>query len=239
MGANKLELKLIKKEQIAEDTYNFYFQKDGRFKFVPGQYLKLSLTIEGADDRGTSRYFTISSSPTDKELIITTRIIESSFKRKLNDLNAGDVIKAFGPIGYFNIDLNNGKKKVFLSGGMGITPFRSILRYVDNKRIKVSAILIAFFSIEKNSVFLNELKDISDRNSGIEIKPIFTKEDKKYSMIDKSAGFRDLIKNNVHNWNLSEFYIVGPENFEFEIKNVVLRMGIKEDNIFTENFPGY
>ncbi len=239
--AQKFELEFIKKEKVSNDTYSFYFSRKGlRFNFLPGQYLKIFLDIENSDDRGTSRYFTISSSPTEKDfLTITTRVIKSSFKLKLNNLNPGDKIKAFGPIGYFDFDAKSTKEQIFLAGGIGMTPAYSILKFVHSKKAKTKILLIVSFSKLSEIIFFKELKEIESRNQNIKIIYTLTKEDKKIEGFEKGHISENLIKKHSLNFKNAKYFLVGSESFEFKMFDLITKMGIKEENIFKENFPGY
>src|SRR6185295_6223692 len=110
-------LSFIKKEKIALDTYSFYLDRASQgFDFQAGEYIRMTLSIENPDERGSSRYFTIASSPLDKDFItITTRVIKSSFKKELLNLKPGQKVKIFGPLGNFIVDWSKEKKLVFLA----------------------------------------------------------------------------------------------------------------------------
>ena len=103
----KVKTKLVhvtfsKKEQIGNDVFVFYFLRPEDFDFLSGQYIQVTLPHLKTDERGSSRYFTISSSPTEKDyLMITSRKGISSFKKALFDLKEGAQVQFFGPIGTF------------------------------------------------------------------------------------------------------------------------------------------
>lgn len=237
--ARKFETIFLKKEKINKETFSFYFStKDLKFNFNPGQYIKMYLDIPNSDSRGTSRYFTISSSPLEKEFIaITTRIIKSSFKLKLVSLKPGETVSFFGPLGYFNFDTQDKNQQVFLAGGIGVTPFHSILKYVTERKIKSKIILIASFSNKKDIVFYDELKNIENKNKNIKI--IYTLSKKTDDYFEHGRIDDVLIKKYLNDYKDAKYFAVGSESFEFSIFNTLLGMGIKEENIFKENFPGY
>ncbi|MBI4097773.1 MAG: FAD-dependent oxidoreductase [Candidatus Levybacteria bacterium] len=239
--AVKLQLQFLKKEKKAKDTYSFYFVRaQNNFDFKPGQYLRINLDIGNPDERGSSRYFTISSSPTDQEfLTITTRIIRSSFKLKLNSLKSGDMVRAFGPLGYFNLDIKSRRPKIFLAGGMGVTPYHSIIRYLDKKKISVEVTLIASFSIKKEAVFYDELKKIESQNPAVRVIYTLTKDNNLYPKFVNGRIDEKMIKKYVQDYKRGDFFIVGPQTFETAMLELVKGIGISEENIFTENFPGY
>lgn len=241
--AQKFELTFIKKEKISLDTYSFYFdRKNLNFNFLPGQYIKIFLDIEKPDDRGTSRYFTISSSPSEKEfLAITTRIVKSSFKLKLNSLAPGEKIRAFGPIGYFDfdIDIKSPNEQIFLAGGIGMTPAHSILKLVDHKKAKIKILLIVSFQKLSDIIFFEELKEIESRNKNIKIIYTLTKESRKIENFEIGHINEKIIRKYSPDFKKAKYFIIGSESFELNIFELLRKMNINEENIFKENFPGY
>ena len=238
--ANKFELRFHHKEQLIKDTYTFYFEKPKGFNFIPGQYLKIYLEIENPDERGSSRYFTISSSPTDKDFItITTRVIKSSFKIKLASLNPGEKGIAFGPLGYFDFDPKTNKQNIFIAGGIGLTPYHSILKFIDYNKVKTNIILFAAYPFKENVIFYDELKEIEKRNSTIKVVYTLTKENKLYPGYEKGRVDENMIKKYVHNFLDSNFFIVGPPVMVESMFNMVIKLGISEKKIFKEDFSGY
>ncbi len=239
--ANKFDLTFLKKEEIAKGIYSFYFnRKDITFNFNSGQYLSINLDIKNPDERGSSRYFTISSSPTDKDfLTITTKIVKSSFKLKLNKLNPGEKIRAFGPIGYFDFDPKSKKQNIFISGGMGITPFHSTLRFIENKKIKSNITLLASFASLDEAIFFDELKDIEKRNKLIKIVYTLTKEKNPSINFEKGRIDELMIKKYIKKYKTAKYFIVGPLTMVDSMFELIKSFGISEENIFKEDFPGY
>lgn len=96
-------LPFLKREKLTKDIFGFYFDTgQTEFAFLSGQYVQMTLGHEGTDERGSSRYFTIASSPTEKRhMMITTRVGKSSFKKALFHLRQGDIVTFFGPLGTF------------------------------------------------------------------------------------------------------------------------------------------
>ncbi len=236
-SANKFELPFIKKERIANNTFTFHFERKGRFSFIPGQYFRISLPIEKPDHRGSSRYFTISSPNTNKkEIQITTNILKSSFKKKLHSLKKGDKVSFYGPLGFFTFNANN-KPKIFLAGGIGITPYHSILTSLDYKKFKAKILLIASFYTYKDVIFYEELKKIEKENKNIRIVYTLSREIKKG--FEKGRINKELIKKYAPKYLKSEFFIVGSLAFEDEMFALVKKMNVSEEKIFKENFTGY
>jgi ferredoxin-NADP reductase len=236
--AKKIEPVFEKKIKLSKDTYEFYFRRPSGLSFKAGQYLKWNLSIKNPDNRGSSRYFTISSSPKNKDFItITTRVIKSSFKKKLLRLKKGDKARAFGPLGYFNFSIDSKKNKIFLAGGIGLTPYHSILTTIkDNKRIPYIFFFVSFPKKEE-VIYFDLFKEIEKRNSKIKIIYTLTKEN--VPGFESGRINKQLIKKYVPQYKKLEFYVVGSEAMEEGMLEMLKEMRIPKKNIFSENFPGY
>lgn len=239
--AKNLELVFVKKKKESKDTYSFFFdRKKIDFNFKYGQYVKIFLDIKDPDIRGSSRFITLSSSPSDKKyLIFTTKIIKSSFKKALFKLKTGDRVQAFGPVGYFDFDIDSKYPSVFISGGIGITPFLSNLRYLDENKIEKEISLFCSYSKYENILFEDELKRIEIRNAKINVIFTVTKEKKRRNNYNNSRIDQKMISTNVPNYKNSNFFIVGSEKMVDSMYEKIIAMGINKKRIFIENFPGY
>src|SRR3989344_263888 len=151
--------KFIRREQLTEDVYSHNFEKPVGFEFAPGQYNRWRIEMENPDERGTSRPFTVAVSPLNNYLVITTKKGITSFKRKLFELKEGEQINFFGPLGTFVLDEQDLRPKVFLAGGIGITPYYSMLTYAFEKKLTNIIILLASFST--NEEIIKKYSDVS------------------------------------------------------------------------------
>lgn len=238
MAAQKYELEYLFKKQLSQEAFEFYFKRPKGFEFEPGQYLKYSLETTGVDERGSSRYFTISSSPLDKNHItLTTRIIRSSFKIALSKMKPGDKITAFGPLGYFTFDLKNSRDKILLAGGIGVNPYHSILQTIREDKDLPHITLFNSWSTSKEAVYFNELKEIERMND--KIKVVYTLTREKAEGFDHGRISKELIEKYKPDYKKCEFFIVGSEEVELALMDLVSSMGVSLENIFSENFPGY
>ncbi len=230
--------KLIEKTQLTIDAYSFKFERPIGFDFSPGQYLKMMLDVKDPDDRGNSRFFSICSSPTEaNHLMITTRIIQSSFKKTLVNLKLGTEVTLRGPHGSFVLDEDE-RPKVFLTGGIGITPFRSMFIYAHDKDLSAKIRLIASFTTSKEIVFLDELKSSVGEN--LAFIPTVTHLDESPGWVgEKGRIDAEMVKRHVENVNDSVYYIAGPGVMVEAMVDLVKSMGVIPKNIKSENFPGY
>lgn len=222
-------LNFVKKEKISKDVFAFYFsRKSTNLNFLAGQYIHMYLPVINEKGRGNSRMFTVASSPLEKDYIfIATKKGKSIFKKSLFKLIPKTPVKFYGPSGGLVLDELNKPSYVFLALGIGITPMRSIIKYVSQKNLKISATLIASFSKKEDFSFYNELLEISESNQNIKI--IYT--------LNRING--GLIKKYIKNINAHSYFIVGSPSGVLELEDVVSRMGIPNDKIFLEDFEGY
>lgn len=222
-----MKLKLINKVKEASDSFSFIFEKPENLSFTPGQFLIYNIKNQNHDDRGEERYFTISSAPFENEIRLTTRFFEnsSSFKKDLLNLNLGTEIEFKGPEGDFFFD-SRFENHLFISGGIGITPFRSILLDLQYRELEPN---IKLYYANKNAevVFQDELEELSNRNFLIEY---FIGENK----LTTEKIFEDYkVINNC------AIYLSGPEPMVEYFSKELLKLGIPEESIKRDYFPGY
>jgi ferredoxin-NADP reductase len=236
-------LPFVKKEQLAKDTYSFYFDIAKRgFNFLPGQYIRMTLDVKNPDSRGNSRPFTIASSPLEKGYImITTKVIQSSLKKKLFNLKPGENVQFFGPMGGFILDEEEKVDRVFLAGGIGITPFHSMIAYAFEKKLSIPITLLVSFSNVEDLVFYKELTDIAKKNPYIKVVYTVSHPEKPSIKWKGETGriSETLIKKYIQDIFKPQYFIVGPPAMVAAIEEVVNNMGVENKKIFIENFTGY
>lgn len=226
MAVSSYNVSFTKKEQITKDAYKFHFKKPKSFTFEAGQYLKMKLPIKNPDSRGNSRYFTISASPTEKDLFIITKIGKSTFKQALNKLKPGEKVQIRGPWGDFTLDEKEKRKVIFLAGGIGLTPFRSILKSKVDSKIKTPIFMINSYSdveAAKLSSVLEEFKKLPGFSLDIILERITTRFLHKY--LDSEIKY--------------VYYISGPERMVTGLASDLKKKGVKEESIKIDDFPGY
>ena len=238
----RLTLKLKESVQIAPDTAEFIFDTDIPFHFKSGQYLEWTLGHNKIDSRGNRRYFTIASSPTEKELRLGVKFYPngSSFKKALAHMNEGDTIIASQLSGDFVLPRKKEKKLVFIAGGIDITPFRSMIKYLIDTGEKRDIVLIYSNRTEKDIVY----KDILEQASqSLNLKTIYTLTDP----IDEKTnwtgrrGFvdRKMILKEIKDFKERTFYISGPPSMVSGTEQIIKNLGLERQHIKTDFFPGY
>lgn len=236
-------LPFVKKEQLTGDAYTFYFKRTGEERgFIPGQYYEIKLDIKNPDERGVDRVFTISSSPTDREFMaITTRIIQSSFKMRLAQLKDGEMVQFNGPWDDLNFDEKDTSPHVFFAGGIGVTPYHSIVKYAIDKQITTPMILFASWKNRKEMVFDDFFGNANNHIENFTYVPTLTEEEFNPSEWDGELGRvnAEMIKKYVYDISGSKYYFAGPQAMVNELKQIVIDMGVSKERIIAEEFEGY
>lgn len=225
-----MKLQLIEKRVETSDVTTFVFQPAEPVTWKAGQFAHYVLHHEPTDDRGSDRWFTISSAPFENVITITTRHTDdtgSSFKKKLFSLKEGKRIEVSDISGNF-ISENPTKEYVFIAGGIGITPFHSILKQLDHENKQISVTLL-YSNRDQNIVFKNELEEMAKRNPNLHIHYIFSPEH-----IDENK-----IRELVPDLQKPIFYVSGPEPMVESLGNLLKEMGVTEENLKQDWFPGY
>lgn len=223
-----MRLTLTDKRSEVGDVVTFIFKPDMDLTWQAGQYLHYSIPDESADDRGVERWFTIAAAPHEGHVRITTRISEkrSTFKNHINSLKIGDTIEADGPEGDFVVD-DPARPMIMIAGGIGVTPFRSILLDMDHNGQPINAKLL-YANRDENFVFKSELESLRQRHPNFSIRYYTDKR------IDEAA-----IREAVPDLSVPLFYISGPEPMVRSLAGVLAGMDVPDTNIKLDDFPGY
>jgi len=233
----------LRKKQLTLDVYAFYFdRKNTDFDFIAGQYIRVILPHENPDNRGTSRLFSSAGSPLEKDhFFITTRIGTSTFKKALVELQPGTTISFWGPTGRFVLNEEETTPCLFLAGGIGITPFHSLLTYANQKKLQIPITFFVSFSTAEEVVFYNELRKIGHENPLIKIVYTVTHPEESKKKWDGQIGriSKELISKYIQNPQNARVYMAGPILMVQAMQQMVIEMGIPPEKILKENFVGY
>lgn len=236
----KLTLKEIRPE--TKDASTFIFTPESPVVYQAGQHISMMLPIEKPDNRGKVRPFTVSSSPTeDGILTITTKHGPSTFKQALFALPVGAVVDARGPGGIFVLDETWAGQHVFLAGGIGITPFRGMLKYVVDKKLNLPITLLYSNKVPEEIVFFEELNTLSKLSPHIHVFHTITKPESSSKPWQGRVGRIDeaFIREQVKDISSSRFYIAGPLVMVEAMMSMVSGLGVSSEHIRFEKFPGY
>lgn len=238
----RLTLKLKRAVQITPDSAEFIFEPNSPLRFKPGQYLEWTLGHYKPDNRGNRRYFTIASSPTEKELRLGVKFYPkgSSFKKALASMDEGDTIIASQLSGDFVLPKNKNKKLVFIAGGIGITPFRSMIKYLIDKKEKRDIVLI--YSVKTNrDIAYAKIFETASSYFNFKIIYVFTDSENRQPAETNSKGHlsEKMISENIKDWQERTFFISGPPSMVTNTKKIIENLGLSNRQIKTDFFPGF
>ena len=227
-----LELPIVEVKQETPTIKSIKLEKNN-FDYKPGQYVMVEL--ETGDDENTHP-LSIASSPTEDFLLFSTKISESTFKKKYNQLKVGDKIKLKGPMGIFVLD-ENAKNIVFLGGGIGITPFRSMIKYSSDNKVPIKLKLIYSNKATDEICYKDEWSILERQNPNLKIVSTITEDPSWHGR--KGRINEELIKEFCNDLNNTLFYICGPPAMVEGLFQLLKIMNIPQQNIKVEKFVGY
>ncbi|HEY3345637.1 MAG TPA: hypothetical protein VGJ97_11955 [Anaerolineaceae bacterium] len=236
-----LILKLKGRTQIAPDTYEFVFTPSRRFAFAPGQYMEWTLGLDAPDNRGNRRYFTLASAPTERDLRLGVKFYKhsSTFKTTLLSMGRDHEIVAAQLAGDFVLPDNPRQKCVFIAGGIGITPFRSMVQFLLDTHQR-RPITIFYANRSAAEIVYKPVFDRAEKDLGI--RTIYTLTDTHNPPPNWEGRIGRItpewIKKLVPDYQEHIFYISGPVAMVEDFKKTLRQMGIKESHIKTDFFAG-
>ncbi len=237
----KLALRLRKKVRLAPDIMEFVFRPEQRLSFAPGQYMEFTLGHPQADGRGNRRYFTLASSPTEEQVRLGVRFYPrgSSFKAALARLDGRTALLAGQLAGDFTLPEDPGQKLVFIAGGIGITPFRSMLKYLIDTRQRRDIIVLYVNRQLQDIVYQDVLAEAQTR-LGARITYALTDPAKVPRDWQGARGRVDerMIASLVPDYHDRRFYLSGPPEMVRAIEATLRRLGVRRNQIKRDYFSG-
>lgn len=238
----KIVLKLSKKIKMAPSIVDFVFKPSQKLSFVPGQYMEFTLAHPHPDSRGNRRYFTLASSPTENAIHLGIRFDEqgSSFKKALSHIDGRTQIIGGQLAGEFTLPPDPEQKLVFIAGGIGITPFRSMLKYLLDMQERRDIVLFYANKTVDEIVYRDVL---SAAQAKLGVKTFYTLTDTVAAPKDWS-GFlgrisEEMIQKAVPDYKERTYYLSGPPNMVKAYEQVLKNMEIKNSRIKKDFFPGF
>ena len=236
------QTKLIQKETIAEETMAFHLERPSDFIFEAGQTIDITIENPAAtDEKGNSRTFSISSAPHENYLEVATRMRDSAFKNTLREMPEESALSMEGPFGSFTLHENETRPAVFLVGGIGITPFRSMIRDAQHRNLSHQMYLFYSNRRPEDASYLDELMTLKESCKTLSVIPTMTETDKSSEMWDGEEGYvtYDMISKYVKEGTAPIFYMAGPQGMVLAMEKLLIEAGISKDDIKFEEFPGY
>jgi glycine betaine catabolism B len=261
--ASYFSLTLTEKQKLeGTDIMTFKFTKDGYPEYKAGQFAFFPLDNVNNDSRGPVRHFSLTSSPTEYTLIISTRIRDTPYKQRLSTIQEGEQVKVSKPQGNFVLHDDYSKHAIFLSGGIGVTPFRSMIKYATDKQLPVKITMFDSSRNSQNILYKDEFDKWAAQNQNLKIVYTITEEEKdteqeqhrmadvsssateikgnwngEHGRIDRTMIERHLSKEEINN---AIFYICGPPGMIKALEDLLQKQfQVPEGRIKVEEFTGY
>ena len=220
--------------QRTRDIISIRFTKPAEFDYSPGQFI--FVTVGSGDDEVT-KHLSISSSPTEGFLEVTKRLTGHPFSNALAALKEGDKVRLRGPFGKFTV-AGEHKKIGMLSGGIGITPLRSMIKYACDKMLDIDIVLFYSNRHEESIAFEKEFEEMKKRFPKFNIVNTVTMPGPSWKGITGRIS-ADMIKKYMPDYLDRFFYISGPTRMVDSMLTLLKEMSIPEEQIKKEFFPGY
>ncbi len=241
--------KLKSRQEVAEQTMAFRFEKPASWTFKAGQFIDMTLIDPPeADTEGNTRGFSIASSPHEDFLMVTTRMRDTAFKRALRTLPLDTQIKVEGPFGNLTLHNNVARPAVLLAGGIGITPFRSIVFWAAKEKLKHRIFLFYSNRRPEDAAFLDELQSLERENPNYKCIPAMTEIEKSQRAWQGEVGRigYELISKYLKTAASAAlytagpiYYIAGPPGMVGDLRTMLTNSGVDGDDIRVEEFTGY
>jgi ferredoxin-NADP reductase len=234
--------KLKSKDEIAAGTMAFRFEKPEGLAFKAGQFGDFTLVDPSETDaEGNVRGFSLASAPYEGDLMFATRMRDTAFKRVLRTMEVGAEIALDAPYGSFTLHNNAKKPAVFLTGGIGVTPVRSIVLQAAHDKLPQKIFLFDSNRRPEDSAFLDELTNAQQQNPNYTFVGTMTEMEKSDQEWDGETGYinKAMLEKYVGDLTLPIYYLAGPASMVTAMRKTLNEAGVDDDNLRTEEFSGY
>lgn len=234
---------ILARKEVAQGTLAFHLAKPAGFEFKPGQAFEIILPGVDAnasrEDRGHA--FSILSAPHEHELVFATRMRDSNYKRHLGSLAVGDELEIDGPFGSLTLHKNAARAAVLLAGGIGITPFMSMIRSAVQQQSSQPLALLYSNRRPEDAAFLAELKAHAQALPSFSLYATMTDMAHSTQPWDGATGKIDasFVKDAIAKLQSPIFYISGPPGLVQAMRQTLVDAGVDEDDVRSEEFYGY
>jgi ferredoxin-NADP reductase len=234
--------KLKNRTDIAEGTMAFQFEKPSGWTFKAGQYLDMTLLDPPeTDSEGNVRSFSIVSAPHEETLMVATRMRDTAFKRVLRTMPFGTAVKIEGPSGDLILQNDFTRPAVFLAGGIGITPFRSIVHWAAKEKLLHRIVLFYSNRRPEDAPFLAELQTLEKDNPKYKLIASMTEMEKSHRPWKGETGLinQEMLGRHLKGPASPIYYIAGPPAMVKGLHEMLNKAGMNDDDIRAEEFAGY
>jgi ferredoxin-NADP reductase len=225
--------------EVAKGTLLAVFEVEDYPDYRPGAYFWVELPDRGhQDEKGLRRHITNVTSPTEHGVVgLATRLRDTAFKRTLAELEPGDEVEVEEPKGSFLLPEDASQSYVFVAGGIGITVFRTMLRYIADTGEPYDITLLYSNRDRESAAFLDELGELEAQIPGLRVVPTMTDDDAwegEHRRIDE-----DFLRDHVGDLSRPSFLVAGPPGMAEGVSELLASLGVPEDRVKTDQFSGY
>ena len=234
--------KLKSRAEIAAGTMSFHFEKPEGFEFKAGQFGDFTLINPSETDaEGNIRGFSLASAPYEGDLMFATRMRDTAFKRVLKTMEIGAEVSLDAPYGSFTLHNNTRIPAVFLTGGIGVTPVRSIVLQAAHDNLPHKIFLFYSNRRPEDAAFLDELVEAQAKNPNYTFVGTMTEMEKSDQKWEGETGYitKDMLVKYIGDLTLPIYYVAGPAAMVTAMRKTLNEAGVDDDNIRTEEFSGY
>ena len=230
---------VAEKREVAKGTLLVLFAVDAYPEYRPGSYFWVELPERGhQDEKGLRRHISLVTSPTESGVVgLATRLRDTAFKSTLAELEVGDEVEVEEPKGSFLLPEDTSGDYVFVAGGIGITVFRSMLRYIADEQLPYRVTLVYSNRDRESSAFLDELEELERRIEGLRVILTMTDEegwDGETRRLDAEV-LRDLLGG----LEGKQFLVAGPPPMAEGVADSLSGAGVPDDRVLADKFSGY
>ena len=234
--------KLKDRKEVADGTMAFQFEKPSGWTFKAGQYLDMTLLDPSeTDSEGNVRSFSIASAPHEETLMVATRMRDTAFKRVLRTMPLGSAVKIEGPSGDLILKKDVMRTAIFLAGGIGITPFRSIVHWAAKDKLPNRIVLFYSNRRPEDAAFLADLQNLEKDNPKYKLIASMTEMEKSHLPWNGETGLitQEMLGKHLKGAASPIYYIAGPPAMVKGLHEMLTKAGTSNDDIRTEEFVGY
>lgn len=236
------DVRLLRREEVAYGTTAYCFDKPADFTFKPGQAVDLILPGVGTSAGTDARHaFSIVSAPFEPHLAVATRMRGSVFKNTLASLPLGSPAQVEGPFGSLTLHKDRTRPAVLIAGGIGVTPFISIVRQATRDRLPQRLVLLYSNRRPEDSAFLAELQRLEQENTHFRLIATMTqmRESRMPWQGETRAIDEHLLRQVAADLSTPIYYLAGPPDMVGAIRSALNRAGVDDDDMRSEEFYGY
>jgi ferredoxin-NADP reductase len=236
------KVKLKAQKSLCSGTTAFYFEKPEEFEFEAGQFFNFTLLSPGETDlEGNTRALSIASAPHERNLMVAMRLRTTAFKRTLNSLPLGSELLLQGPFGWMTLPRNSTRPAVLLAGGIGITPFRSLVWNAAESLSPRRILLFYSVRVPEEAPFLEELREMEQFNRRYKLICTVTQPEKsRMAWLGETGRISmQMLSKWIPDLSVPIYYIAGPPAMVNGVRQMLIDAGVAEEDIRAEEFCGY